>query len=186
MNRRTTRRQTNFLSIPSYLNDQTEGGQVLAVGDNGMTQLGLKSTIDQRKNPQPVPIPEPIVQIAAGPLHSACLTDENHIFTFGCNDEHALGRPDTDDNNNEEEDPFGEVDMSKVMTDDDEKIIQLVAGDSHTFALSNLGKVYDCYTLGHVSFEYKWSLWSCTSWKNGQKTSGNSCSRENHKNCQWL
>ena len=142
MNRRTIRRQTNFLSLPSYLNDQTDGGQVLAVGENGMTQLGLKSAIDQRKNPQPVLIPEPIIQVAAGPLHSVCLTNENRIFTFGCNDEHALGRPDTDDNNNEEADPFGEVDLSKVMNEDEEKIVQVVAGDSHTFVLSNLGKVY--------------------------------------------
>lgn len=101
--------------------------------------MGLKSSIDQRKNPQPVLIPEPIVQIAAGPLHSVCLTDQNNIYTFGCNDEHALGRLDNDDDDN---DPFGEVNLSKVLTTDDETIVQIVAGDSHTMVLSNLGKVY--------------------------------------------
>jgi regulator of chromosome condensation len=142
--RRTMHRHTTYLSVPSYLTDNTTGGQVLAVGENGMTQLGLKSVIDQRRNPQPVPFPESIVQIAAGPLHSVCLTNQNSIYTFGCNDEHALGRPDIDDNNNDNDtlDPFGEVDLSRVMNPDEEQIVQIVAGDSHTLILSDVGKVY--------------------------------------------
>ncbi|UJR35510.1 hypothetical protein I4U23_028264 [Adineta vaga] len=140
--RRTIRRQTTYLSIPSLVNGNSKGGQVLAVGENGMTQLGLKSSIDQRKNPQPVLIPESVVQIAAGPLHSVCLTDQNNIYTFGCNDEHALGRSDSNDDDDDDSDPFGEVDFSKVLNLDEEIIIQIVAGDSHTIVLSNLGKVY--------------------------------------------
>ncbi len=140
--RRTMRRQTTYLSVPSIVNGNSKGGQVLAVGENGMTQLGLKSSIDQRKNPQPVLIPEPIVQIAAGPLHSVCLTDQNNIYTFGCNDEHALGRPDNDDDDDDDIDPFGEVNLSKIMNIDEENIVQIVAGDSHTLILSNIGKVY--------------------------------------------
>ncbi|CAF2380957.1 unnamed protein product [Rotaria sp. Silwood2] len=141
--RRTIRRKTTYLSLPSIMNRNIKGGQVLAVGENGMTQLGLKSSIDQRKNPQPVPISEPIVQVAAGPLHSVCLTDQNNIYTFGCNDECALGRPDNnDDDNNNDGDPFGEVDLSSVMNIDEENIVQIVAGDSHTLVLSNMGKVY--------------------------------------------
>lgn len=141
--RRTIRRQTNHISVAAHMNPKTKGGQVLAVGDNGMTQLGLKTAIDQRKNPQPVPITESIVLIAAGPLHSVCLTSHNTIYTFGCNDEHALGRPDLDpENDDPDADTFGEVDLSKVMTDENERIIQLVAGDSHTVILSNIGNVY--------------------------------------------
>ncbi|CAF1283304.1 unnamed protein product [Adineta ricciae] len=143
LTRRTIRRQTTYLSVPSLVNGNPKGGQVLAVGENGMTQLGLKSSIDQRKNPQPVLIPEPIVQIAAGPLHSVCLTNQNNIYTFGCNDEHALGRPDNnDDDDDEDSDPFGEVNLNKIMNFEEEHIVQIVAGDSHTIVLSNLGKVY--------------------------------------------
>ncbi|CAF0790042.1 unnamed protein product [Rotaria sordida] len=144
--RRTIRRQTTYLSVPSIINGNIKGGQVLAVGENGMTQLGLKSSIDQRKNPQPVLIPESIVQIAAGPLHSVCLTDQNNIYTFGCNDEYALGRPDNNNNDDDDDDdhndtdPFGEVDLSQVMNIDEENIVQIVAGDSHTLVLSNMGK----------------------------------------------
>jgi regulator of chromosome condensation len=139
--RRTIHRKTTYLSVPSIVNGNSKGGQVLAVGENGMTQLGLKSSIDQRKNPQPVLIPELILQIAAGPLHSVCLTNQNNIYTFGCNDEHALGRPDNN-NDDDDTDPFGEVNLSKVMNIDEENIVQIVAGDSHTLVLSNIGKVY--------------------------------------------
>lgn len=142
-NRRTVRRQTTHISVPFDFTLRTTGGQLLAVGENGMTQLGLKSAIDQRKNPQPVSIPEPIVQVAAGPLHSVCLTDADTVYTFGCNDEYALGRPDLDNQDDDEDmDPFGQVDLSKVITDENEHIVQIVAGDSHTVILSNLGKVY--------------------------------------------
>jgi hypothetical protein len=158
--RRTIRRQTTYLSVPSIFNGNSKGGQVLAVGENGMTQLGLKSSIDQRKNPQPVLIPEPIVQIAAGPLHSVCLTDQNNIYTFGCNDEHALGRSDNDEG--DDIDPFGEVDLSKIMNIEEENIVQIVAGDSHTLILSNIGKVYGrfyrYFVLSHVLFDIVFRL----------------------------
>ncbi len=115
---------------------------MLAVGDNGMAQLGLKSAISQRQNPQPVPLPELVIQIASGPLHSVCLTEKNQIYTFGCNDEHALGRIDNNDDDDDEADQFGLVDMSGVIDINQEKIIQVVAGDSHTLVLSDAGKVY--------------------------------------------
>ena len=115
---------------------------MLAVGDNGMAQLGLKTAISQRQNPQPIPLPELTVQIAAGPLHSVCLTEKNQVFTFGCNDEHALGRKDNEDEDDDDADQFGLVDMSSVMDVKQEKIIQVVAGDSHTLVLSDAGKVY--------------------------------------------
>ncbi len=117
-------------------------GQVLAVGDNGMAQLGLKSAINERQNPQPIPLPELVIQIATGPLHSVCLTEKNQIYTFGCNDEHALGRIVNDDDDDDQADQFGLVDMSGIIDPNHEKIIQIVAGDSHTLVLSNLGKVY--------------------------------------------
>ncbi|CAF1002694.1 unnamed protein product [Adineta steineri] len=128
------------VSFPAF--SLSTAGQVLAVGENGMAQLGLKSAISQRQNPQPVPLPELVIQIACGPLHSVCLTEKNQIFTFGCNDEHALGRVDNDDDDDDEADQFGLVDMSGVMDVNQEKIIQLVAGDSHTLVLSDAGKVY--------------------------------------------
>ncbi len=60
-------------------------------------------------------------------MHSACLTKDGLVYTFGCNDEFALGR----DNDKE-------IDSVQLP----EKIIQLSAGDSHTAALGESGCVY--------------------------------------------
>ncbi|CAF0927463.1 unnamed protein product, partial [Didymodactylos carnosus] len=119
------------------------GGDVLAVGENGMGQMGMSSNITERQNAQPVPkIPEKIVQITAGPLHSVLLTDQNHVYSFGCNDEKALGHTQNDDEGSDDEVKFGQVDLSKVINDKIEHIIQVIAGDSHTMVLTNLGRVY--------------------------------------------
>jgi regulator of chromosome condensation len=107
-----------------------------------MAQLGLKSAISERQNPQPIPLPEHVIQIATGPLHSVCLTEKNQIYTFGCNDEHALGRIVNEDDDDDQADQFGLVSLNGIIDPNHEKIIQIVAGDSHTLVLSNLGKVY--------------------------------------------
>ncbi|CAF0849731.1 unnamed protein product [Didymodactylos carnosus] len=122
-----------------------KGGDVLAVGENGMGQMGMSSNIAERQNAQPVPkIPEKIVQIVTGPLHSVLLTEQKNVYSFGCNDEKALGHTANDDDDSDDEDKayFGRVDFSKVITDKNEQIIQVAAGDSHTIVLTNLGKVY--------------------------------------------
>ncbi|CAF1207095.1 unnamed protein product [Didymodactylos carnosus] len=120
------------------------GGQVLALGENGMRQLGLSANIPERQNAQPVAIPEKVIQIAAGPMHSAVLTDKNQIYSFGCNDEKALGHTENDDEDSDDESEvkFGSVDFTKIITNKNEQIIQVVAGDSHTMILTNVGKVY--------------------------------------------
>ena len=55
------------------------------------------------------------------------------MYTFGCNDEGALGRLTA--NEEEEEAKPGLVEIS-------ENVVQLSAGDSHTAALTASGKVY--------------------------------------------
>ena len=57
------------------------------------------------------------------------------VYTWGCNDEGALGRP-TSGTDDEEYFP------RKVALPDGVKIIQVSAGDSHTAALSDKGEVY--------------------------------------------
>ena len=103
-------------------------GLVLAVGENLSNQLGLGGEIDNRKKPQLVKeLPENVIQIASGGMHSACLTEDGVVYTFGCNDEFALGR-DNDD----------EIDKVSLP----EKIVEITAGDSHCAALSETGVVY--------------------------------------------
>jgi regulator of chromosome condensation len=61
------------------------------------------------------------------------LTDEGKVFTWGCNDEGALGRAIEDG----QEFTPGLVDKLSGV-----KIVQVAAGDSHTAALSEHGTIY--------------------------------------------
>ena len=57
----------------------------------------------------------------------------SQVYTFGCNDEGALGRPIAD----EDTEPFS---PGKVPLAD--KVVQISAGDSHTAALTDEGKIF--------------------------------------------
>ncbi|KAM9852623.1 regulator of chromosome condensation isoform 2-T2 [Aulostomus maculatus] len=109
-----------------------EAGLVLVLGQGDVGQLGLGEDIIERKKPALVPLPEKIVQVVAGGMHTVCLSDTGLVYTFGCNDEGALGR-----------DTAGvgsEMVPGKVTLE--EKVVQVSAGDSHTAALTEDGTVY--------------------------------------------
>lgn len=55
-------------------------------------------------------------------MHTACLTVSGDVYTFGCNDEGALGR----DTSKED----SETEPAKLETS--LKFVQISAGDSHT------------------------------------------------------
>ncbi|XP_038567724.1 regulator of chromosome condensation [Micropterus salmoides] len=109
-----------------------EAGQVLVVGQGDVGQLGLGEDIIERKKPALVSLPEKIVQVTAGGMHTVCLSDTGHVYTFGCNDEGALGRDTTEEGS--------EMVPRKVTLE--EKVVQVSAGDSHTAALTEDGTVY--------------------------------------------
>ena len=58
---------------------------------------------------------------------------QKQVYTFGCNDEYALGR--------DNDDEIDKVDLP-------ERCIEITAGDSHTAALSESGVVYAWGTFG--------------------------------------
>lgn len=122
------RQKTSLLEFPKL---STQGGAVLVVGENDVGQLGLKN-VETKKRPAELPLDVPIVEIAAGGMHSVCLSANGEVYTFGCNDEGALGRPQTDDDS--------EVYPAAVNLP--EEMVMISAGDSHTAALSVTGKVY--------------------------------------------
>ena len=78
-------------------------------------------------------IPDNIVAIAAGGLHSLCLDSEGKVHSWGCNDEGALGRPTSC-----EEDNFD----AGVVNGIEGKVVQITAGDCHSAALTQDGKVF--------------------------------------------
>ncbi|XP_070556734.1 regulator of chromosome condensation-like [Ptychodera flava] len=121
------------VSHPSHC---TTPGVVLALGQGDVGQLGLGEDIMERKRPALVPLPEEaagkVVQVVAGGMHTVCLTKAGKIYTFGCNDEGALGRDTSEDGS--EYSP-GVVPLSS-------RVVQVSGGDSHTAALTEEGKVF--------------------------------------------
>ena len=105
-------------------------GFCLSVGENLSNQLGLTLDVDGRKKPQLIklmPKQGDIVMCVSGGMHSAVLSKDGVVMTFGCNDEFALGRADDED--------IKAVDLP-------ERMIEITAGDSHCAALSESGVVY--------------------------------------------
>ncbi|KAM6967957.1 regulator of chromosome condensation [Aplochiton taeniatus] len=116
----------------SHSSHGKEKGQVLVLGQGDVGQLGLGEDIMERKRPALVTLAEGVVQVAAGGMHTVCLSDTGNIYTFGCNDEGALGRETSEEGS--------EMVPGKVALE--EKVVQVSAGDSHTAALTDDGSVY--------------------------------------------
>jgi len=107
-------------------------GQVLTIGCGDTGQLGLGEDVMEKARPGAVKEIPDAVDIVAGGMHTICLNKEGEVWTFGCNDEGALGRATA-----EEEDTFvpGKVDI-------DGKVVQISGGDSHSAALTEDGRVF--------------------------------------------
>lgn len=116
----------------SHSSHRTVAGVVLTVGQGDTGQLGLGPDVQERGKPGLVVVPANAVQVCAGGMHTVCLLLNGEVYTFGCNDEGALGRPTAEDDDCMEP---GKVNIP-------EKIKQVSAGDSHTAALSGSGQVY--------------------------------------------
>ena len=68
------------------------------------------------------------------------------MYTWGCNDEGALGRAVKEGE---------EFSPGCVQGLDDMMVVQLSAGDSHTAALTSSGEVY-CWGVFRVSLSFYW------------------------------
>uniref|UniRef100_A0A8C6VNP0 Regulator of chromosome condensation 1 n=1 Tax=Naja naja TaxID=35670 RepID=A0A8C6VNP0_NAJNA len=116
----------------SHSSYQSEPGLVLTLGQGDLGQLGLGPDVLARKRPALVQLPEKIIQAEAGGVHTVCLSETGKIYTFGCNDEGALGRDTSEEGS----------DAVPGLVDLKEKVVQVSAGDSHTAALTEDGHVF--------------------------------------------
>ena len=99
-------------------------------------QLGLGEDITDRKKPQVVKkLPTNIIQAVSGGMHSVCLTADGIVYTFGCNDEFALGRI-----------LGGEVEKEIATTPFlfpvSKKVVKISSGSDHLAVLTTTGEVY--------------------------------------------
>lgn len=77
-------------------------------------------------------------------MHTACLLENGDIYTFGCNDEGALGR-DTSVEDSE---------YSPGKLQSDLKFIQISAGDSHTVSQTiYYSSVRECISQVNISIQ---------------------------------
>ncbi|CAG9761411.1 unnamed protein product [Ceutorhynchus assimilis] len=114
------------------LPELTTEGVLLSTGSGDVGQLGLGPDVLEKSRPALVETKHEIVDIYAGGMHSVCLTKEGKVLTFGCNDEGTLGRVTEDD---DDSCVPGEVVLPG-------KVIQISAGDSHSAALLEDGRVF--------------------------------------------
>jgi regulator of chromosome condensation len=145
----------------------TERLQVFVFGEGTAGELGLgtdKKCIDVKRprlNANLDAQTVGVVQIVAGGMHNVALTHDNKILTWGVNDQGALGRDttwdggvkdmDAEEDSDSDDDDTGmnpvetaptEVDFSQTEIADGTRWVDVAAGDSCSFALTDDGKVY--------------------------------------------
>ena len=134
-----------------------------STGELGLGRLGNITDVRRpRLNPKLPAAEVGVVQIAAGGMHSVALTHDSKIYTWGVNDQGALGR-DTkstagmvivEEEGDDREDlndlnPLETNPRAAVMDNVPEGtvFVQVAAGDSITLALTDDGFVYGCGTF---------------------------------------
>uniref|UniRef100_A0A182SBR7 Regulator of chromosome condensation n=1 Tax=Anopheles maculatus TaxID=74869 RepID=A0A182SBR7_9DIPT len=123
---RTKRLEIPLTTLPKL------SGNVLACGQGEMGQLGMGEDIMEKTRPAIVEGLSDVVQISAGGMHNLCLTRHGTVYSFGCNDEGALGR-DTSQEGSEFEPKL--IELPGLC-------VKISAGDSHSACLLNDGRVY--------------------------------------------
>lgn len=116
------------LSIPKL---PTQFGNVLSCGKNEVGQLGLGEDVAEKTRPAILATAKNVVNVSAGGMHSLYLTKDGKVYSFGCNDEGALGRNTTEEGS--------EYELSQV--DLPEKCVRFTTGDSHSACLLEDGRV---------------------------------------------
>ncbi|PWY84506.1 RCC1/BLIP-II protein [Aspergillus sclerotioniger CBS 115572] len=168
---RVTKKQKEALAIINL--PPTQKLDVYVFGTNCYGELGLGDATKKSEIPGPVLNPKlsaetvGVVQLAIGGVHSAALTHDNKILTWGVNDEGTLGRDTKEERKAENADAAkgeGKEGESDSDSDDDEVDLnmkeatptavdpalfpegtvftQVIATDSATFALTQEGRVY--------------------------------------------
>ncbi|TYZ57713.1 hypothetical protein PybrP1_006288 [[Pythium] brassicae (nom. inval.)] len=114
----------------------TQYGTVLTFGSGDCGQLGhgVENDADMMvKYPRPLALLAKlqIVRVACGGLHSAAIAAGGQVYTWGCNDDGALGRP-------------GEENLPALVEGfgPESVAVQVVGGDCHTAVVTAAGQVF--------------------------------------------
>lgn len=97
-----------------------------------MAQLGFDEDVAEKTRPAVIAAAVNAVAISAGGMHSLYMNDVGDVYSFGCNDEGALGRDTSKDGS--------EYEVAAVELPD--KAVRISTGDSHSAALLEDGRVF--------------------------------------------
>lgn len=129
-------------------------------GEGSQGELGLGHMIEGNREPIDVarprlnPILEElgVVRIAVGGMHAAAITHDNKIYTWGVNDQGALGRDTTDNRPEEEKDDEDDSGLNpeeatpkaveSIYFPEGTVFTDLCCSDSATFVVTEDGSVY--------------------------------------------
>jgi regulator of chromosome condensation len=100
--------------------------EVYVCGSGECEQLGIPDVFEAR-TPRPLKFPEPIHSVSCGGMHTAALTREGRVYTWGCNDDGALGR--------------SGIENCPGLVTGIKSVNQVSTGDSHTLALNSEHKI---------------------------------------------
>lgn len=114
----------------------TKYAHLLSCGQNEVGQLGFNDDVAEKTRPALVVNSSvvKVVDVSAGGMHSLYLTSNGEVWSFGCNDEGALGRDTSEDGS--------EYEAQTVNLPGE--CIRITAGDSHSAFLLKDGRVYAC------------------------------------------
>ncbi|RPA83728.1 RCC1/BLIP-II [Ascobolus immersus RN42] len=129
---------------------------VFVTGTGDMGEIGLGGHITEAKRPKLIPTLKDVgvVQTASGGMHTLCLTKDNKIYSWGVNDQGALGRPtdyeaptrDADaDSDSEDEVDLNPLESTPGLVEglpEGKQFVKLAAGDSISIAVTEDGLVY--------------------------------------------
>lgn len=119
-------------------------GHCFTFGESLFGALGHGEDVTERRTALQVDVAEQVLAIASGDMHSVAITEDGSVYTWGVNDEGALGRPTDGDAWNSTAN--GERENScvpgKARMPEGVFTVQVVAGGGFTFALTDTGAVY--------------------------------------------
>ncbi|KAF8057653.1 RCC1 [Scenedesmus sp. PABB004] len=120
-------------------------GYAFTVGTNGFGALGLGEDVVEKFRAAHVDVAgKRLLSVACGGMHTVALAEDGSVWTWGVNDEGALGRPTAGtawegEPESSKEDPYvpGAARLPAGLA-----VVQVAAGDGFTFALTDAGAVW--------------------------------------------
>ena len=160
--RKKSRVTTKALAGPKITSVPTQRLNIYAFGTGDNAELGLGPEVNAkvvkrpRLNAHLLPEKVGIVAVAIGGMHGLALSHEGKVYSWGVNDQYALGREtkytppmrdvgSDDDSDSDGEEPLNPLESTPMLITEFPEgtvITNIAAGDSISIAVTDTGKVY--------------------------------------------